>query len=201
MRKWKTYRESWEHSRWWWYYLHCRSLATRLAVTSLNLEHLKTYNQPNSLFFITNEWNFLSQYRLTISPSDIKPRLFIIMKKILKKILLLKLQQMVNILNLYKTVKTVHSPPECPLSVCTGRHCSWTTTLPDDPNVEEGPAPRLVCQIMTSLSSPPEARNLPLQDHRTQLTHAGCGRYHNRDVSSGSKLGQIGPKQNKCGTF
>ena len=30
---------------------------------------------------------------------------------------------------------------------------------------------RLICQIMMSLSSPPEARNLPFSDHRTQFTH------------------------------
>lgn len=30
---------------------------------------------------------------------------------------------------------------------------------------------RLVCQIMTNLSSPPDARNLPFPDQRTQFTH------------------------------
>ena len=29
-----------------------------------------------------------------------------------------------------------------------------------------------VCQIIISLSSPPEAKNVPLQDHLTLLTHA-----------------------------
>lgn len=34
-----------------------------------------------------------------------------------------------------------------------------------------------ICQIMISLSSPPVARYLPLQDHRTQFTQAGKNNY------------------------
>ena len=66
----------------------------------------------------------------------------------------------------------ISSPPECPLSVCTGLHCSWITTLPEEPKVFEAPDVRLVCQIITNLSSPPDAKNLPFDDHLTQFTQA-----------------------------
>lgn len=74
--------------------------------------------------------------------------------------------------------------PEWPRSWVEHRQFSALLAMPELPKTVDGPTPRF--QSIIILSSPPDANVVPLNDHRTQFTHAKwLSNWHNFFVTLG----------------